>query len=80
MPDTPEGKITLALIGQQQGHIIDKLTELTAEIKAMCEEIKLMRPWVQLWRWVAIAFGVAILAAIVAGVLWAIAQSGALIQ
>jgi len=80
MPDTPEGKITLALIGQQQRYIIDKLTELTAEIKAMCEEIKLMRPWVQLWRWVAIAFGVAILAAIVAGVLWAIAQSGALIQ
>jgi len=80
MPDTPDGKITLALIGQQQRYIIEKLTELTAEIQAMCDEIKLMRPWVQLWRWVAIAFGVAILAAIVAGVLWAIAQSGALIQ
>jgi len=80
MPDTPEGRVTLALIGQQQGFIIDKLDVLTAEIKLLSNAIKVMRPWVSLWRWVAIAFGTAILIAIVAGILWAVAQSGALIQ
>jgi len=79
MPETPDGRITLALLVQQQQNILDQLDKLTEEIKGLRKQIEFIRPWVELWRYVAMAFGAAILIAIVAGILWAVAMSGALI-
>jgi len=103
MPDTDDGKITLALLGQQQQYIISQLTSLmesfeelsrasTTREKAIIElqlclrefvEVKervgVMWPWVNGLKWVAMIGGGILIVALIAGILWAAAQSGALV-
>jgi chromosome segregation ATPase len=56
-----------------------KMQPNVAAAAALVTEFHDWRPWLRGLRWVAGLFGVAIVLAIIAGILWAVAQSGALI-
>ena len=103
MPDTDNGKITLALLGQQQQHIIEQLNALMnsfdelsraslarekaitklevclREFPQVKERVDTMWPWVNGLKWAAMIGGGILIVALAAGMLWSMAQSGALI-
>lgn len=56
-----------------------KIRPDVAEAAELVEEFYEWRPWLKGVRWAAGLFGVAIVLAIIAGILWAVAQSGALL-
>jgi chromosome segregation ATPase len=60
----------------------DELVKMRPDVAtaaALVTEFHDWRPWLRGLRWAAGLFGVAIVLAIIAGILWAVAQSGALI-
>ena len=104
MPENEiDGKVTIALLGQQLTHISTQLEKLTSQvatiliggsgrdekITSLClllrdyrkieEHVLFMLPWVRVLRWFLVIAGGVVAAAIIGGIMWAVAQSGGLL-